>query len=55
MIIGSIEYYINPDFSLHEFIKIVLKDCGKSKVYLDTAVRDIAIKWCEVNNIDYIS
>lgn len=29
MIIGSTEYYTNPDFSLHEFIKIVLKDCGQ--------------------------
>lgn len=28
-VIGSIEYYDNPDFSLHEFLKIVLKDCGE--------------------------
>jgi len=28
-LIGSTEYYDNPDFSLHEFLKIVLKDCGE--------------------------
>ncbi|MDD3173708.1 MAG: RloB domain-containing protein [Herbinix sp.] len=27
--IGSTEYYDNPDFSLHEFLKVVLKDCGE--------------------------
>jgi hypothetical protein len=26
-IIGSMEYYDNPDFSLHEFKKVVLKEC----------------------------
>lgn len=29
MVIGSTVYYPNPDFSLHEFIRIVLKDCGQ--------------------------
>lgn len=28
-LIGSTGYYDNPDFSLHEFLKIVLKDCGE--------------------------
>ncbi len=27
--LGSIECYRNPDFSLHEFLKIVLLDCGE--------------------------
>lgn len=29
MFIGSTDYYTNPDFSLHEFIRTVLKDCGQ--------------------------
>ena len=28
-IIGLTEYYDNPDFSLHDFLKVVLKDCGE--------------------------
>lgn len=28
-LIGSTVYYDNPDFSIHEFLKIVLKDCGE--------------------------
>lgn len=27
--VGSVACYDNPDFSLHEFLKIVLKDCGE--------------------------
>lgn len=27
--VGSVACYGNPDFSLHEFLKIVLKDCGE--------------------------
>lgn len=26
---GDIAYYSNPDFSLHEFIRVVLKECGE--------------------------
>lgn len=29
MFVGATEYYSNPDFSLHGFIKTVLKDCGQ--------------------------
>jgi hypothetical protein len=29
MIIGSTVCYPNPDFSIHEFLKVVLKDCGE--------------------------
>lgn len=27
--VGSVACYDNPDFSLHEFLKIVLRDCGE--------------------------
>jgi len=29
MLIGSTVYYSNPDFSIHEFLKVVLADCGE--------------------------
>ncbi len=29
MFIGSTVYYSNPDFSIHEFLKAVLTDCGE--------------------------
>lgn len=29
ILVGSTSYYSNPDFSLHEFIKTVLKDSGQ--------------------------